>query len=120
MLFAPPVRTCPACGTTAPVKLAHTASQMAVEGFCAHCGASQGTCTPEPVIDYVPFWLRSDFPIHHRLCGCKRCKPRPQPPEAEAEPRLKARGDPGSVSRAGVILANARTPEGRDPFGRQK
>ena len=88
MLYRPPIRYCGRCGETAPVKLAHTASQMAVEGFCASCGTSQGICLPEPIPEALNYWERDDYPQHHRLCACKRCK-RPKPaPEGPAPAKV--------------------------------
>jgi len=76
MLYSPPTLYCPACGATALVRLAHTCSQLAIEGFCSACGKSLGTCFPEPAPTALNFWEREDYPLHHRLCACKRCKPR--------------------------------------------
>jgi len=53
---------------------------------CPHCGVSVGTCLPEPEPASLNFWERPDFPVHHRLCACKRCKPRTPEAEPEVDP----------------------------------
>jgi len=79
-LYRPPIAYCAACGATETVRLAHTASQANIEGFCPTCGASHGTCLPEPEPGSLNFWERPDYPVHPRLCGCKHCKrPKPEP-----------------------------------------
>jgi len=79
-LYRPPIAYCAACGATETVRLAHTASQANIEGFCPTCGASHGTCLPEPEPGSLNFWERPDYPVHPRLCGCSTVSvPSPSP-----------------------------------------